>query len=60
MNKDEVCLKHSGMCARVKALEDDVRSLWDKWDGVQKLLIGTLVSTALSLMGVIFLLLRTH
>ena len=58
MDKDDVCLKHSGMCAKVKALEDDVKSLWDKWDNVQKLLIGTLVSTSLSLMGVVFLLLR--
>lgn len=58
MSETDVCLKHSGICARVKALEDDVRSLWDKWDSVQKLLVGTLVSTTLSLMGVIFLLLR--
>ena len=55
MNKDEVCLKHSGICARVKALEDDVKSLWLKWDNVQKLLIGTLVSALLSLAGVVFL-----
>ena len=60
MDKDDVCLKHSGMCARIKMMEDDVKSLWIKWDGVQKLLIGTLVSTALSFMGIIFLLLRTH
>ena len=58
MNKDEVCLKHSGMCAKIKMLEDDVKSLWLKWDNVQKLLIGTLVSTTLSLVGVIFLLLN--
>ena len=58
MNKDEVCLKHSGMCAKIKMLEDDVKSLWLKWDSVQKLLIGTLVSATLSLVGVIFLLLN--
>lgn len=58
MNEVDVCLKHSGMCARTKALEDDVINLWEKWDSVQKLLIGTLVSTALSLLGVIFLLIK--
>lgn len=58
MSEAEVCLKHSGMCAKIKNLEDDVKSLWVKWDSVQKLLIGTLVSTMLSLMGVIFLLLN--
>jgi len=56
--RDELCLKHSGMSARIKALEGDVISLWNKWDSVQKLLIGTLVSTTLSFLGVIFLLLR--
>ena len=56
--KDELCLKHSGMCAKIKNLEEDVKSLWLKWDNVQKLLIGTLVSTMLSLIGVIFLLLN--
>ena len=58
MSGDEVCLKHSGMCAKIKNLEDDVKNLWAKWDRIQALLIGTLVSTSLSLMGVIFLLLR--
>ena len=60
MNETDVCLKHSGMCAKIKMLEEDVRSLWLKWDGVQKLLIGTLVSAALSFLGVIFLLLKSH
>jgi len=57
MNED-LCHKHSGMCARIGTLEGNVSKLWVKWDGIQKLLIGTLVSTTLSLMGVIFLLLR--
>ena len=55
MNETDVCLKHSGICARVKALEEDMKSLWLKWDNVQKLLIGTLVSALLSLAGVVFL-----
>ena len=53
--RDEVCLKHSGICARVKALEENMTSVWNKWDNVQKLLIGTLVSALLSLAGVVFL-----
>lgn len=56
--KDEFCLKHSGMCAKINALEDNVGKLWTKWDSMQKLLIGTLVSATLSFLGVIFLLLR--
>jgi len=55
---NEVCHEHSGICARTKGLEGDVKVLFDKWDGIQKLLVGTLVSTVLSLIGVIFLLLR--
>lgn len=58
MTNEEVCHKHSGVCAKVTSLEDNVSKLWEKWDGVQRLLIGTLISTALSLMGIIFLLLR--
>lgn len=55
---EEVCHKHSGMCKSITTLEANVSKLWEKWDGIQKLLIGTLVSTALSLVGIIFLLLR--
>ena len=58
MTNEEVCHKHSGVCKSITTLEDDVSKLWEKWDGVQRLLIGTLVSTALSLMGIVFLLLR--
>jgi len=60
MERDDVCLKHSGMCAKIKMLEGDVKSLWLKWDGAQKLLIGTLISTLLSFLGVIFLLIENH
>ncbi len=55
---NEVCFKHSGMEAKVDALEDNVSKLWTKWDSIQKLLIGTLTSAFLSLIGIIFLLLR--
>jgi len=55
---NEVCFKHSGMEAKVISLEDNVSKLWTKWDSMQKLLVGTLASTILSLIGVLFLLLR--
>ena len=58
MSEGDVCLKHSGMCAEIKNLEDDVKNLWIKWDSIQKLLIGTLVSATVSFLGVIFLLLN--
>jgi len=56
---NELCHEHSGVCARIEKLEDDVRTLFSKWDGNQKLLLGTLVSTITSLLGVIFLLLKS-
>jgi len=55
---NEVCFKHSGIEAKVISLEDNVSKLWTKWDSMQKLLVGTLASTILSLIGVLFLLLR--
>lgn len=58
MTDPGICREHSGVCANVKNLENDVKTLFQKWDGIQNLLIGTLVSTVLCLIGVVFLLLR--
>ena len=44
---------------RINALEEDVKSLWAKWDNVQKLLVGTLVTLVFNLIGVIALLTKT-
>ena len=49
----KICMAHSGMCKAVKDLEEDVRELWSKYNGMQKLLIGTLVSSLFTLMGMI-------
>jgi hypothetical protein len=53
---DFICQEHSGFGAKIESLEDNVSKLWAKWDGMQKLLIGTLISTLLSLIGVSILL----
>lgn len=58
MNETDVCKEHSGLLARIRALEGNVSELWAKWNGMQKMLIGTLVSALLSFVGVIILLVR--
>ena len=58
MNETGVCKEHSGFLARIKSLEENVSELWAKWNGMQKMLIGTLVSALLSFVGVIILLMR--
>ena len=55
---EEVCHKHSGMCKSITVLEANVSKLWEKWDGIQKLLIGTLASAVLGLAGIIFLIFK--
>lgn len=51
------CSEHSGHCAQLDSLEDNVSKLWTKWDSMQKLVIGTMVSATLSFIGVVILLL---
>ena len=58
MNETGVCKEHSGLLARIRALEGNVSELWTKWNGMQKMLVGTLVSALLSFVGVIVLLIR--
>ena len=41
---------------RIGALEDQVKELWSKYNGTQKMFLGILVSTCLTLTGIIFLL----
>ena len=55
---EEVCHKHSGVCKSITVLEANVSRLWEKWDGIQKLLIGTLASAVLGLAGIIFLIFK--
>lgn len=58
MTENYICKKHSGV---EKTLEDHDRNivqLWQKWDGMQKLLIGSAVALVLNLIGIIALLIR--
>ena len=59
MADNNLCKQHSGFLARIDSLEDNVHDLWTKWNGMQKLLIGTLISALLSFTGVAILLIRS-
>lgn len=53
---NNICKEHSGFHARIKDLEGNVEKLWEKWDGMQKLVVGIFVALILNLAGVILLL----
>ena len=55
---NQICKQHSGVAAQIAQLEDNVHKLWEKWDSMQKTVIGIFVTLALNLIGVVFLLLR--
>ena len=40
---------------RIGALENQVKELWSKYNGTQKMFLGILVSTCLTLMGVVLM-----
>jgi len=54
--ENSICKEHSGLKARIGALEGNVTELWRKWNGMQKIIITLLLS---NLIGVIILLI-TH
>jgi len=45
---------------RIKELENDVKALWDKWDGMQRLILGMFVTLAFNLVGIIALLAKNY
>lgn len=51
--KDEYCDQHSEHRSRIKIAEKGIHDLWDKWDSIQKLLIITLTTMCLNLVGII-------
>lgn len=55
---EERCSDHSGFSENIKNLEVNVAALWRKYDGVQKLLFGALVTLAFNLGGVIIILIK--
>ncbi len=52
------CHEHTGIVAKMEILEQSTKILFRKWDSMQKVLISTLISTVLSLIGVVFLMIR--
>ena len=58
MNNNSLDVKVAKNTTKIESLEDNVSKLWIKWDSMQKLVIGTLVSTSLSLIGLVILLLK--
>ena len=57
--RDHFRKEHSGFKARIEDCEDNVRKLWDNWNGMQKLTLGIFIAISLNLLGVIFVLVRT-
>ncbi len=58
MNENSIEVKVAKNSTKIESLEDNVSKIWIKWDKMQTLIIGTLVSTSLSLIGVVILLLK--
>lgn len=56
----EPCNAHSGIEARIKTLERDVINLWNKWDAMQKLILGVFITLALNLIGILALVTKTY
>jgi hypothetical protein len=54
------CNEHSGFEARIKSVEDNVKSLWNRWDWIQKIVLGVFITLSLNLIGVIALIVRTY
>ena len=55
---NNICKQHSGFDERLKGVENDVNTLLEKWDGMQKLVIGIFVAFSLNLIGIIAILLK--
>ena len=55
---ENFCQDHSGTCVRLEKLEGNVSNLWKKWDSIHALLVGTLATGIISLLGVVILLLK--
>jgi flagellar biosynthesis/type III secretory pathway M-ring protein FliF/YscJ len=55
MTNNNVCKAHSGLESRLKTMENNVHELWSKWDSMQKLMLGSLITLVLNLIGIAFL-----
>ena len=50
-----LCKQHSGLKARLETCEANVKELWKKWNGMQKIIMTLLLT---NLVGVIVLLIK--
>ena len=57
---NSLCKAHSGIMARVKTCEDNMKALWTNYNGMQKTILAVFITLALNLIGVIFVLLKTY
>jgi len=55
-NNQNICKAHSGLEARIKNMEDNVKKLWAKWDKMQTIVIGIFVTMSLNLIAAIVIL----
>ena len=58
MSDNYICKKHSGVEKTLEDHDRNIAQLWQKWDGMQKLLIGSAVALILNLICVIAVLIR--
>lgn len=58
-DNNQICKKHSGHEAKIAELEKNVKSLWDKWDSMQRWAFCSLGALILNLVGVIALLIKS-
>ena len=56
---ENLCNQHSGIIARIENLEDNVLRLWNKWDSMQKTILGVFVVLSMNLIGVIVILIMS-
>lgn len=53
MDDESTEVKMAKAETKIEQLETEVNKLWQKWDTMQKLVIGTFVSTTLTLITVL-------
>lgn len=54
----EYCNEHAAHTVRIETLDNSVKALWKKWDNLQRLLIVTLTTLCLNLLGVIVIIMK--
>ena len=59
MVDNNICNQHSGFKAKIETLEDNVLRLWNKWDSMQKTVLGVFVVLSMNLVGVIVILIMS-